>query len=230
MDGDYKYGKAMNQMCKILSLLCIVLATYSMPAAGQAKLDPDEAVFLESVEGVRRGPLELVPFAGGTIHLAFNESQDGMVYELNVKAPNVVEARLEQPGTGLTYVEVVAEGSRGERIPSREVGASVGVDSEFVEGPFAVKVPGGAPMNVNLVLVTPDGQEVLWVLTTKTGLDGKEIDLIFSHRVGSAAPCHTYTLNCSGGCSKSKECCTIKVCLDCVNCEITCGTLCRTIP
>lgn len=210
------------------SLILAVSLFHALPVSGQEPVDRGEELMIESYRGVPRDATELLPFAGGTIDVAFNETPDGMVYTLGVKAPNVIEARLEQPGTGQTYVEIVAEGSRGVPMRSKSIGASIGVDADYLEGQFSVLIPGAAPKNASLILVTPDGHEVLWILTTESGLDGKEISLVFSHGLGSSQPCHTYTLNCSGGCSTSKECCTILVCLDCVNCEITCGTSCRT--
>jgi len=49
-------------------------------------------------------------------------------------------------------------------------------------------------------------------------------------KVGGGGNCHTYTLNCSGGCSVSQRCCGTQVCVDCTNCQIICGQPCVILP
>lgn len=51
-----------------------------------------------------------------------------------------------------------------------------------------------------------------------------------SSKAGGGGPCFTVTLNCSGGCHTSQECCTPSFCADCVACSIICGQPCVIEP
>jgi hypothetical protein len=98
--------------------------------------------------------------------------------------------------------------------------ANVVVEADSIRGRFEQKIAYdlSATRALRITITLTSGVEVPSVFTTRDSMANRKITKTFNNKA-----CYTITLTCGNGCYRSRVCCTIESCSDCIDCAITCA-------
>jgi hypothetical protein len=156
-----------------------------------------------------------------TVETSAFEKGNVISLETNLQDVTAIVVTDDAPHRELVRVEtkLMAEETRTKRVLTPV--ASVIVDADTLQGRFEQKIAYNLSRSktLRITLTLASGIEVPFVLGSRESMANRKITWTFNGK-----NCPLVTLGCTGLCSVTFPCCSIRYCLDCSTCTYGCGS------